>query len=99
MAQYFGDEIGKPHDIDFSLGIAPDQESSVSRLRLPSLSDKLREIRADPRLLLSLSMLWMPGRYSVRNQMEHVSTWMEMSEVGTVALNSKKKVMIELRID
>ncbi|PAV75532.1 hypothetical protein WR25_14700 [Diploscapter pachys] len=58
VGQYFREEIAKEHDIDFHIGLPPQEEYRMARISTPSHSYRASEILADFRVSKYLKSVW-----------------------------------------
>ncbi|KAI6217857.1 Beta-lactamase domain-containing protein 2 [Aphelenchoides fujianensis] len=87
VSQFFREEIGRPHGVDFHLGLDPAEGHTVSRLSAPPRSHVFREMRADPRIAISACLVRLGGACSLRQQVKGVTDWMTI-DARRVTLNN-----------
>lgn len=67
--------------IDFHIGLPPEEEHTVSRLSVPPLSYKIKEILYDPRILYLLSTLNLRFPNSIAWKVRGTTAWMKLDAV------------------
>lgn len=79
IGTFFKQEIADKFDIDFHIGLCPEEEHTVSRLTTPSLPYKLKEILYDPRILYLLATLHLRPPNSIAWKVRHTTAWMKLN--------------------
>lgn len=84
IGTFFKQEIANKFSIDFHIGLPPEEEHTVSRLSVPPLSYKIKEILYDPRILYLLSTLNLRFPNSIVWKVRGTTAWMKLdADVNT----------------
>uniref|UniRef100_A0AC35U5F9 Beta-lactamase domain-containing protein n=1 Tax=Rhabditophanes sp. KR3021 TaxID=114890 RepID=A0AC35U5F9_9BILA len=80
ISQFFKEEIGVPHGINFHLGLNEDLEKHVSNLVAPSIAYRIKEILHDPRVLIVIAIINAQTKSSIAHKVKNNFDWMKVDQ-------------------
>ncbi|PAV59315.1 hypothetical protein WR25_15656 isoform B [Diploscapter pachys] len=80
IGAFFKEEVAQKYGIDFHIGLPPSEEHTVSRLSLPPLTHRFKEILHDPRVLIVLAVLHMRSPTSIGRKVRENPQWFKLEQ-------------------
>uniref|UniRef100_A0A914YT74 Beta-lactamase-related domain-containing protein n=1 Tax=Panagrolaimus superbus TaxID=310955 RepID=A0A914YT74_9BILA len=79
-AQFFREEVSDKHEIDFYMGLPPNEQHTVSRLTIPDRRYLFKELIHDPRIFIVLGLLHLRGRNSLAKKILENPDWIKLEQ-------------------